>query len=212
MTKRRDLILVGGGGHCKSVIEAAKSAGYHIHGILDIPEEVGQNVLTIPVIGTDDDIPRYVEEYDFVITVGFIKDTTLRLKLYDKIRMSGGRLTTIIASTAYVSKYASVGKGTVVLHQAVVNAGAIIGEGCIINTCADIEHDAVIGDYCHISTGAIVNGGCVVGARTFLGSQAVMVHGVSIVSDCIIGAGALVRKNVIKPGVYTGSPAVLVKK
>lgn len=212
MTRRRDLILVGGGGHCKSVIEAAESAGFRVYGVLDVPEQVGKKVLTIPVVGTDDDIPCYVEEYDFVVTVGFIKAVELRLKLHDKICIAGGRLATIMASTAYVSKYASVGKGTVVLHQAVVNAGAIIGEGCIINTCADIEHDAVIGDYCHISTGAIVNGGCVVGARTFLGSQTVMVHGVSIVSDCIIGAGALVRKNVIKPGVYTGSPAVLVKK
>ena len=38
----KQLILVGGGGHCKSVIEAAESAGYSILGVLDMPEEVGK--------------------------------------------------------------------------------------------------------------------------------------------------------------------------
>lgn len=71
---KRPLILIGGGGHCKSVIEVAESAGYEIKGILDMPDEVGKEVLPgHKVIGTDDDIPQYVEECDFIITVGFIK-------------------------------------------------------------------------------------------------------------------------------------------
>ena len=111
--------MVGGGGHCKSVIEAAESAGFRIHGVLDIPEHIGQTVLSGRIIGTDDDLADYVSEYDFVVTVGFIKNASLRLKIHDKIRAAGGRLATIIASTAYVSKYASVGEGTVILHQAV---------------------------------------------------------------------------------------------
>ena len=60
MTK--NLILVGGGGHCKSVIEAAESAGYNILGVLDTPENVGKQVLAYSVIGTDDDIPQYVDK------------------------------------------------------------------------------------------------------------------------------------------------------
>lgn len=123
MTERRDLILVGGGGHCKSVIEAAESAAYHIHGILDRQERFGQTILRSRIIGTDSDIPAYAGKYDFVVTIGFIKDLSLRLKIHDQIRVAGGRLATIIASTARVSKYASVGEGTVILHQAVVNAG-----------------------------------------------------------------------------------------
>ena len=212
MKKHRDLVLVGGGGHCKSVIEAAESAGFRIHGVLDIPEHIGQTVLSGRIIGTDDDLADYVSEYDFVVTVGFIKNASLRLKIHDKIRAAGGRLATIIASTAYVSKYASVGEGTVILHQAVVNAGAQIGCGCIINTLANIEHDAVVGDYCHISTGAKVNGDCKVGARTFLGSGSVMVNGISVAEDCVVAAGSLVRKNAVEKGIYSGSPAILMKK
>ena len=155
---KRPLILIGGGGHCKSVIEVAESAGYEIKGILDMPDEVGKEVLPgHKVIGTDDEIPQYVEECDFIITVGFIKNPLLRIKLYNKVKAAGGRLATIIASTAHVSKYAELGEGTVIMHQAFVNAGAKIGDNCIINTFVNIEHDAEVGNQCHISTGTMVN-------------------------------------------------------
>ena len=120
----KPLILVGGGGHCKSVLEAAESAGYSILGVLDMPEEVGKEILSTKVIGTDDDIPAYVDIAEFVITVGFIKNPAIRIILYNKIKEAGGKLATVVASTAYVSKYAEIGEGTVVLHQAFVNAGA----------------------------------------------------------------------------------------
>ena len=158
--EQKNLILVGGGGHCKSVIEVAESAGYTILGIDDRPEELGKLVLDYKVIGVDDDIPQYVEKAEFVIIVGFIKNPALRIKLYNKVKEAGGKLATIVASTAHVSKYATLGEGTVVMHQAFVNAGAQIGNNVILNTFTNIEHDAVVGDQCHISTGTMVNGDC----------------------------------------------------
>lgn len=205
----KKLILVGGGGHCKSVIDVAEGAGFQIRGILDIPENVGKEVLGYSIVGTDDQIPDYVNDAVFVVTVGHIKDATLRIRLHQKIVDAGGTLATIIASTAHVSKYAQIGEGSVIMHQAVVNADAIICRGCIINTFANIEHDARIGDYCHISTGAMINGNCVVGNETFFGSQSVMVNGIEITSGCVIGAGSLVRKNITQKGIYSGNPAIL---
>ena len=202
------LILIGGGGHCKSVIEVAESSGYTIVGILDRPEEVGKKVLAYEVIGVDDDITQYVDKAEFVITVGFIKNPTLRIKLYNKVLQAGGKLATLIASTAHVSKYAVLGAGTVVMHQAFVNAGAVIGDNVIINTFANIEHDAHIGNQCHISTGAMVNGDCVVGENCFIGSQSVLANAISICPDVVIGAGSLVRKSIDKTGIYSGSPAI----
>lgn len=209
MTESRDLVLIGGGGHCKSVIEVAESAGYRIAAILDTPDHVGNDVLAYKITGTDEDIPRYVGNAEFIITVGHIKSPAIRMTLHRKVIEAGGRLATLVASSAYVSHYAQIGTGTVIMHHAMVNADAIIGEGCIINTFANIEHDAVIGDFCHISTGAMVNGNCEVGKGTFLGSQAVMVNGVSIIEGCVIAAGAMVRKNIVKKGVYSDNPAVL---
>ena len=175
----RPLILIGGGGHCKAVIDVAETAGYTILGILDIPENVGKNVLAYKIIGTDEDIPFYVDKADFIVTVGFIKSPELRIKIHRRVIESGGRLATIIASTAHVSQYATIREGTVVMHHAVINACALVGFGCIINTFCNIEHDVQIGDYCHISTGVMINGNCKVGANTFIGSQSVMVNGMS---------------------------------
>ena len=204
------LILIGGGGHCKSVIEVAESAGYNIKGILDVPDEVGKEVLPgHKVIGTDEEIPQYVEECDFVITVGFIKNPALRIKLYNKVKAAGGRLATIIASTAHVSKYAELGEGTVIMHQAFVNAGAKIGDNCIINTFVNIEHDAEVGNQCHISTGTMVNGECKIGENCFIGSQSVCANCIEIASDIIVGAGSVVRKSILVKGIYAGNPAIL---
>lgn len=207
---KRPLILIGGGGHCKSVIEVAESAGYEIKGILDMPDEVGKEVLPgHKVIGTDDEIPQNVEECDFVITVGFIKNPALRIKLYNKVKAAGGRLATIIASTAHVSKYAELGEGTVIMHHAFVNAGAKIGDNCIINTFVNIEHDAEVGNQCHISTGTMVNGECKIGENCFIGSQSVCANCIDIASDIIVGAGSVVRKSIRVKGIYAGNPAIL---
>ena len=206
----RPLILIGGGGHCKSVIEVAESAGYEIKGILDMPDEVGKEVLPgHKVIGTDDEIPQYVEECDFIITVGFIKNPALRIKLYNKVKAAGGRLATIIASTAHVSKYSELGEGTVIMHHAFVNAGAKIGDNCIINTFVNIEHDAEVGNQCHISTGTMVNGECKIGENCFIGSQSVCANCIEIASDIIVGAGSVVRKSIRVKGIYAGNPAIL---
>lgn len=213
MLNNKSLVLIGGGGHCKSVIEVAESAGYTILGILDRPEEVGKKVLAYEVIGVDDNISHYVDKAEFVITVGFIKNPALRIKLYNKVLEAGGKLATLVAFTAHVSKYAMLGAGTVIMHQAFVNAGAVIGDNAIINTFANIEHDAHIGNQCHISTGAMVNGDCVVGDNCFIGSQSVLANAISICPDVVVGAGSLVRKNIVQAGIYSGNPAILkIKK
>ncbi len=203
----RPVILIGGGGHCKSVIEAAESSGKEIKGILDLPETFGTSCMGHPVIGSDDDIRRYADDCEFVVTLGFIKNPKLRNRLHLLVEQVGGRFATVIAATANVSKYAEIGIGTVILHEATVNAGAQIGKGCIINTHANIEHDACVGDYCHVSTGAIINGDCVIGESTFIGSGAVVCNGVKICSECVIGAGSVITKDILVPGTYVGVPA-----
>ena len=194
----KNLILVGGGGHCKSVIDVVESAGYHIIGILDKPSEVGKKVLAYEIVGTDDDMDKYVNEALFMVTVGQIKSPALRIKLHDQVKKVGGKLATIIASTAYVSKYATIGEGSIVMHNAFVNAGAKIGKGCIINTYANIEHDVEVGDYCHISTGAMINGDCKIDTNVFIGSQCVIAQGVNITNNAIISAGTFIKRDIKK--------------
>ena len=205
----KPLILIGGGGHCQSVIEVAESCGRAIRGILDIPAEVGKEVLGYPVIGTDEEIANYAASCEFVITVGFIKDPALRIQLYNRVLESGGKLATLVASSAYVSRHTKLGQGTVVMHHAFINAGAEVGENVILNTFCNIEHGVYIGSQCHISTGVMVNGDCRVGDNCFIGSQSVLANGVSVCDNVLVGAGSFVRKSILKPGVYSGNPAIL---
>ena len=207
----KDLILVGGGGHCKSVIDVAEGAGWDILGILDTTENVGKKVLNYTIIGTDEQIPEFAENAFFIVTVGQIKNVDLRVKLHEKVLQVNGELATIIASDAHVSKHSSIGKGTVVMHKSIVNAGVKIGMGCIINTMANIEHDAVIGDYCHISTGVMVNGSCNVGDRTFIGSGSVLANDVIIPNNIIIGSNSFVKISLLSSGIYWGTPAKKVR-
>lgn len=176
------------------MIDVAESAGYTILGVLDKPELVGTKVLGYEIIGTDDDIPLYVDKAEFLITVGQIKSPAIRKKLALLVMRAGGKFATVIASDAYVSKYAQIGKGTVVMHKAIVNADACIGEHCIINTMANIEHEVQIGGFCHVSTGVMVNGNCVIGDEVFIGSGSVLYNGISVVNNAIIPAGSIVRK------------------
>ena len=194
MNKIKNIVLIGGGGHCKSVMDVVESAGYTILGVLDKPELIGAPVLDYKVIGTDDDMPQYVDKAQFVITVGQIKSSALRRKLAQMVLDAGGKLATIVAADAYVSRYATIGEGTVVMHKAVVNAGAKIGANCIINTMANIEHDVQVGDFCHVSTGVMANGEVKIGTDSFIGSGSVIHQCVTIEANSIIPAGSVVRK------------------
>ena len=192
----KDIVLVGGGGHCRSVIDAVEQLGLRIRGILDLPELLGQQTMGYEVIGNDDDIAKYARECRFVVTLGSIDDPSRRIALHRAIEAAGGELATIVSPLAHVSRTASLGAGTVVLNFANINAGARVGQSCIVNTGANIEHDAEVGDFTHVSTGAIVNGGARVGARVFIGSGAVIRNGITVCDDALIGMGAIVYRNI----------------
>ena len=174
--KKKPIILLGGGGHCKACIDVIEQEGkYDIIGIIDLASKTGSRILNYEIIGTDDDMPELAGTYEyFFITLGQIFTPDKRIKLFNLLNeINDIELPTIISPYAYVSKHARIGKGTIVMHEAVINADSVIGKNCIINTKALIEHDCIVEDHCHISTGAIVNGTVNVGMGTFIGSGAV---------------------------------------
>lgn len=211
---KENIILIGGGGHCKSVIEVIESTGnFEIKGILDIAEKTGQEILGYHIIGTDEDIAKYAKlNYSFHITIGHIKNNKVRSDIYQRIKATNGKLPVIIASTAFVSAFASINEGSVIMHKVFVNANASIGSNCIINTGSAIEHDTVIEDHCHVSTHAVINGECVIGENTFIGSNSTIIQGIKIAENVIIGAGSVVIKNTEPGFLYAGNPAKLLKR
>ncbi|MBN1183499.1 MAG: acetyltransferase [Bacteroidales bacterium] len=190
---KEDIILIGGGGHCSSVIDVIEQQGiYRIAGIVDLKEKLGDENLGYKVIGNDDDLPTIAREYkNFFITLGQLRTPLRRMELFQFLCELGVNLPFIISPHAYVSKHACIGKGSVIMHMAQVNANATIGNNCIINSKALIEHDAVIEDNCHISTGAIINGGVYVEKGTFVGSGAVTKQYIRIPGMSFIKANTL---------------------
>lgn len=191
----KSLILVGAGGHCRSCIDVAERVGrYRIAGLVDLPERKGQSELGYPIIACDADLPQMVSTYNFfLVTLGHLRDPSRRVELYNLLVSLGARLEMLISPLAHVSRHATVGAGTVIMHGAIINAGAVVGCNCIVNTMALVEHDAHVGDHCHISTGAIINGGVTVGERSFIGSQAVTKQGITIPPVSFVMAGSVVK-------------------
>ena len=195
---QKKIILIGGGGHCKSCIDVIEQDGkYAVEGIVDVRERLHQRVLGYEVIATDDDLPRLVNEYEnFLITLGQIKSPDKRIRLFKKIKELGGSFPVIISPLAYVSRHASIKDGTIVMHHALINAGARVGSNCIINSKALVEHGVVIGNHCHIATGAVINGETKVLKKTFVGSNAMTKESIVIGKEAVIGGGENVLQNI----------------
>ena len=189
---KKELILLGAGGHCNSVIDVVEQENrFTIVGIIDNEKEIGESILGYKVIGRDSDLKNLFNRYKYAcISVGQIKTSTIRVKLFKMLKDIGFKLPIIISPHSYLSKHAQIDEGTIIMHHSLVNANAKIGKNCIINTKALIEHDVVIEDNCHISTGAIVNGGVVVKESTFYGSNATSKEYIKI--EGFIKAGSLV--------------------
>ncbi|WP_167619060.1 acetyltransferase [Maribellus sediminis] len=202
------IILIGGGGHCISAIDVLESTSqYQIIGILDIPDKVGLDIQGYPVIGSDDQLEEIATDIsNFLITVGQIQNANIRQKIFDKVLKVNGKLPIITSDLAYISKYAQIDEGTIVMHGAIVNASAKIGKACIINSKALIEHETSVGDFTHISTGSILNGQVSIGNNCFIGSNTVVANNITVCDNVIVAAGSQVLKSITKPGTYIGNP------
>lgn len=200
------LILIGAGGHAHACIDVIEQQGqYQIVGLVGLPQEMHSQHLGYKVLATDDALAQLAKSTPYaLITIGQIQTAKLRVHLYQQATQCGFQMPVIISPTAHISRHATVGTGSIVMHGAIVNAGAKVGNNCIINTHALIEHDAAVEDHCHISTGAILNGGVSVGAGSFIGSGCVVKEGLSIGKDCLVGIGLTVRHALADSGRFTG--------
>jgi len=191
--KKDKIVLIGGGGHCNSVIDVIEQINkYEIIGIVDKKENIGKKVLDYEITACEDDLEELFKVCHYaVITIGHIKSNHIRVKLFEKLQKIGFYLPVIVSPLAYVSKYAFIDIGTIVMHHAFINANTKIGKNCIINTKALIEHDCIVEDNCHISTASVLNGGVIVKENTFFGSNSTSKQ--TAIIDGFIKAGSLVK-------------------
>lgn len=187
------LLLLGGGGHCAACIDVIEQEGkFQIAGIVDKSDVTNSQSLGYPILGADDDLHALRSTYDFaLIAIGQIRSPSIRIRLFEQVKSLNFTLPVIVSPRAYVSRHASVGEGSIVMHDALINSRAIVGRNCIVNSKALIEHDGVIEDNCHISTAAVINGGARIRCGTFVGSNAVTKEYVETRENDFIKAGAL---------------------
>ena len=202
------ILLLGGGGHCRSVLDCLLSLDlYDSIGIVDFDSSA--TALGVPVVGNDDDLPKLLSEgwTDAFITVGSVGSTTVRRKLYSLVKSLGFNVPSIVDATAVIAGDVSISEGVFIGKRAVVNTGATIGSCAIINTGSIIEHDCKIGEFTHVSPGAVLCGQVSVGSDTHIGAGSVVRQCINIGNNAVVGMGSVVVKDIADGTTSYGNPS-----
>jgi UDP-N-acetylbacillosamine N-acetyltransferase len=206
MSESGQAVVLGAGGHSRSIVALLKSLDRDVIAVVDLASSVaeGERIVGVPVFpfGALDDLLKQ-SEADLVLAIG---DLALREKYYAELRSRVG-LTALIHPTAFVDPGARLGKGTVVLGMVLVNANAEVGENVLLNSGSIVEHEARVGDNSHISVNASICGRAVIGRSCFVGAGAVVKDNVTVSDRITLGAGAVAVNNLTEQGVYVGLPA-----
>lgn len=185
------ILLIGCGGHAKSVIDIVENTlEWSIFGLIGLPEQVGHSVQGYSVVGSDKDLSDIRAHcHHAFLALGQIGISEKRQHIAASLNALGFSFPTLISSKAFVSNNAIIDVGSFVGHGAVINASASVGKHCILNSLCLVEHDSSIGDFCHISTGVLLNGGVSVGSGSFIGSGCIIREGICIPQNTSLSAG-----------------------
>lgn len=184
MSKEK-LLLVGAGSFGRMVAEQAMLR--YDCAFVDDGQPVGTEICGIPVVGGIADLPELRKEYNLLV-VG-IGNNKFRAQVYEQAKALGYAFPNVIAPSAYISPFAKLGQGCVILQNACVQNGAIVGDGVLLNAGAEVHCDATVGDYALVYTNSVVRTGAVVGVYARIGSNVTICNNATVpdgadVPDC----------------------------
>ena len=202
----KSVVIIGASGHGKVIADIIVNSGDRVLGFLDDANDIqGNKIIGFPVLGKIADYDNY-RDCEFVIAIG---NPYIREKISNELPV---KWYTAIHPTAVISSLdVEIGEGTVIMANAVVNPSARIGKHCIINTGAIVEHDNILEDYVHLSPNVTLAGIVKVGKSTHIGASACTKQVINIASDCVIGAGSVIVKDITDSGTYVGVPVKKIK-
>jgi sugar O-acyltransferase (sialic acid O-acetyltransferase NeuD family) len=211
MPTPRPIVIFGAGGYAKSVADAAESTGlYIVKAFFDRAPSTGQTLLGRPVISEDE----YFASDDFP-SAGMpgLGDNFQRLRLADIIRSKrpAFEFPIIVHANATLAPSAQLGEGCVLLSGAVVGPDAVVGRHGSFWSNSVVEHDDRLGDGVTLAPAAALGGTVSIGDRTFIGMGAIVIHGRTVGTDCVIGAGAIVTRDIADLKIAVGHPARAIK-
>jgi UDP-perosamine 4-acetyltransferase len=201
----REIVLLGGGGHSRVVIDLLRVLGWRLRGVIDIDPAVKTRLpAEVVYLGSDDTIDIAPDSVLLANGVGSVGRIDVRRRMFTQFRTRGFRFVTLRHPSAIVASDVVIGEGSQIMAGAVVQTGACIGANAIVNTRASVDHDCEIGDHCHIAPGVVLSGGVRIGSSTHIGTAAAVIQNVIIGSDVVIGAGALVLRDIPSGSSFTG--------
>jgi UDP-perosamine 4-acetyltransferase len=201
----RRVIVIGGGGHAKVVLDVLRATGWEPAGLLD-PSPAESVVDGVPVLGGDE-LSQSLFDQGYRNAFVAIGRNDLRRKLGARLRQIGFEVVTAVHPSAIVSPSAMIGRGVVVMPLGVINAAARIGDFAIINTGAIVEHDCVIGEAAHVAPRSAMGGNVTIGEEVLFGVGSVARPLSVIGARATVGVGSVVIGEVPPGQTVVGSPA-----
>ncbi len=205
--KPLNLIILGFGGHARSVADVALDRGIADLMFVDVTARPGENFLGFPVVI---DMPHQLAGgWEVFPAAG---ENAARQRQTEHAAAKSLPMSCLVSRHAYVGKGATIQDATFIAHHAHLGPMATVGRGTIINTGAVVDHDCHVGDFTHISVNTTIAGRCKIGDQVFVGAGATVIDGVRIGDRVTIGAGSTVVDDITEPGIYVGSPARPIRR
>jgi len=209
-----NVLVLGGGGHGKVVIDIVEQAGgLRLVGVLDARLPVGTRVLGCEVVGLDADLVALAENYAATGVLIAVGDNWTRGAIARGVaaRAPGLAFPCAVHPSARLGKGVRLGRGTVVAAGAVVNPDTAVGEFGLLNTHCSVDHDCRLGDCVSFSPNACAGGEVTVGDYSAVGLGANVVHGITVGPQTVVGAGSTVLRDLPANVVAYGTPARVVR-
>lgn len=207
-----DIVIIGGGGHAKVLINIIKkNNNFSIIGYLDFIDN--GKILSVGYLGKDEIIEQLIKNglKNITFGIGKINSSNTRENIIKNFINYNIKFPKIISNSAIINEDVEVGKGVQILDGVIINSGSFLSDFCIVNTHATLEHDCFIGKYTHIAPGVTISGGVKIGDSVLIGTGATIIQGIKICNNAIIGAGSVVVKDITEEGTYVGNPCRKLK-
>lgn len=208
------IVIYGAGGFGREVqwlIESINKVEktWDIIGYVDDGVEPGTLVDGYPVLGGLEKIREYDETLAIVCAIASVK---IRKRIIDKIKEMGKyQFPNLIEPEVKMSQRIKMGQGNIICAGNILSVNVTLGDFIILDWSCTVGHDVKIQSFVTVYPGVNISGCVEVGDCVELGTGSKIIQGKNICKETIIGAGAVVVKDIVEKGTYVGVPVEKIK-